>query len=321
MRSAALLNSWVSSEVDTGGDFDAQGFGRIVLSASGSSEIAFEGDPKSPTSLFTQYVIEGIQTGKADRNNDGIITVDELYNYVHERVRSENRNQNPQFSNLHGEGNSIRIARAGAKSPPSRNHWVAWRPWITRLRTVTREARRSFLKNVVRNMVWISMLSTSAVGVLAWQLLLRTTLYQGHIRLEDARTKNGYDNECGFVFSQGKKVGWRSGQADVLIGEDDANTDGPPQLFIQYRSEAKPGYWDDNAFGGIRAMPDDVSLDQVKNAPSTGYSPLWMPAKLGQVYVIRTRDGQHFAKIRITGIERRHVSFDYVYQSNRSGVF
>ena len=46
-------------------------------------------------SVFTKYMIQGLETGDADINGDGLITVDELYDYVYERVVDETPKQTP----------------------------------------------------------------------------------------------------------------------------------------------------------------------------------------------------------------------------------
>jgi uncharacterized caspase-like protein len=58
--------------------------GRVIITASGPNEVAFELDELGH-GVFTYYVLEGLQ-GKADRNSDGIVTVSELYEYVEDQV-------------------------------------------------------------------------------------------------------------------------------------------------------------------------------------------------------------------------------------------
>jgi hypothetical protein len=82
------------------------GEGRIVLTASDALEFAYE--KKEPSgavkSLFTSRIIEGMDGGQADQDGDGLISVDELYNYVQERIRSEDPSQRPLKSGfVHGQ--------------------------------------------------------------------------------------------------------------------------------------------------------------------------------------------------------------------------
>jgi hypothetical protein len=69
------------------------GKGRAVITASTSLQLALDGEEEP--SLFTHAVIDGLRSGDADRDLDGLVSLDELYNYVHERVTSLNPNQTP----------------------------------------------------------------------------------------------------------------------------------------------------------------------------------------------------------------------------------
>ena len=82
------------------------GRGCVVLTSSDAMQLSFEGNqvtetgPASlrsgPSSLFTRFLIEGLETGKADLDGDGDITLDELYSYVHDRVIDEQPLQRPK---------------------------------------------------------------------------------------------------------------------------------------------------------------------------------------------------------------------------------
>jgi WD40 repeat protein len=76
------------------------GRGRAVITASSSIEYAFEGDQlaedHAPTpSVFTSALVEGLATGNADRDEDGWVSLNELYDYVFDRVREQNPRQTP----------------------------------------------------------------------------------------------------------------------------------------------------------------------------------------------------------------------------------
>jgi Caspase domain len=84
--------------VGTATAFEGTGRGRVVLTATDSTQYAWEGDQvlgDVENSLFTHYMIEGLQTGAADRDEDGLITIDELYDYVYEHVLNETPKQTP----------------------------------------------------------------------------------------------------------------------------------------------------------------------------------------------------------------------------------
>ena len=78
----------------------AGGRGRAVISASNAMEYAFEGgqlraDALPEPSPFTAALVRGLATGEADRDEDGWVSLNELYDYVFDRVRAGNPNQTP----------------------------------------------------------------------------------------------------------------------------------------------------------------------------------------------------------------------------------
>ena len=84
--------------VGTATAFEGTGRGRVVLTATDSTQFAWEGDQvigDVENSLFTHYLIEGLRTGAADRDEDGQITIDELYDYVYDHVLNDTPKQTP----------------------------------------------------------------------------------------------------------------------------------------------------------------------------------------------------------------------------------
>ncbi|MGH3930734.1 MAG: fasciclin domain-containing protein, partial [Pseudonocardiaceae bacterium] len=76
-----------------------QGRGRTVLTASDATQYSFEGNQlrgEADQSVFTRYLVAGLRDGSADLDGDGDITLDELYNYVHDRVVEELPQQRPK---------------------------------------------------------------------------------------------------------------------------------------------------------------------------------------------------------------------------------
>ncbi|MFC4068557.1 caspase family protein [Actinoplanes subglobosus] len=94
------------------------GTGVAVLTASGDTEASFE-DAQSPVvgpSYFTGALISGITSGQADRNRDGRITADELYDYVYDEIR---RGPSPQRPRRLGSGEgALVVADAALSTPP-----------------------------------------------------------------------------------------------------------------------------------------------------------------------------------------------------------
>jgi formylglycine-generating enzyme required for sulfatase activity len=78
--------------------FEGKGYGRVVLTATDSTQFAWEGDKiigdETDNSLFTHFLVKGLK-GEADKNRDGNITVDELYEYAYEQIVNLTPNQTP----------------------------------------------------------------------------------------------------------------------------------------------------------------------------------------------------------------------------------
>ncbi len=82
--------------IGTASAFEA-GYGRIILTASDSTQFAWEGDKltgETENSLFTHFLVKGLE-GEADLDSDGRITVDELYDYAYEKVKVITPKQTP----------------------------------------------------------------------------------------------------------------------------------------------------------------------------------------------------------------------------------
>ena len=95
-----------------------QGRGRAIITASNSMEYAYEGDEltgEGQPSVFTEAVVEGLRTEKADVDMDHLISIDDLYHYVYERVRERTPNQTPSIkSDLEGV---LYLARSSYRAP------------------------------------------------------------------------------------------------------------------------------------------------------------------------------------------------------------
>ena len=111
-----------------GGDGPAEfqkalaGHGRVVITAGTRTQRAYEGDHPDPAvpapSLFTGPLVEGLRTGAADHDGDGLIAVRELYDYVCQRLHENGVDQNPRFG---GELQyDIALARVKPKPRPKK---------------------------------------------------------------------------------------------------------------------------------------------------------------------------------------------------------
>ncbi len=94
------------------------GRGRAVITASNAMEYSFEGNELSgegDPSIFTSAVVKALETGQADRDLDGWIAVDELYEYVYDEVRGTSPQHPVKWVDLEGD---LRIAKSVYKPPP-----------------------------------------------------------------------------------------------------------------------------------------------------------------------------------------------------------
>ncbi|MEN6410163.1 MAG: caspase family protein [Anaerolineaceae bacterium] len=105
------------------------GSGRIILTSSDSLEYSFEGSTSKPQSaaglsrsVFTNLLVTGLETGKADSNQDGLVSPDDLYDYVSDQMRKLQAMQTPKIWKLDAEGD-IYIARYPTR-PPGIPAWI-----------------------------------------------------------------------------------------------------------------------------------------------------------------------------------------------------
>jgi len=89
--------------------------GRGIYILTGSTDIQVAQEKESDQyGLFSKHVIVGLREGEADQNGNGLITMDDLYGYVHEKVLEEGP-QEPMRWAVGVRGNLI-ISRSG-KTP------------------------------------------------------------------------------------------------------------------------------------------------------------------------------------------------------------
>jgi hypothetical protein len=86
----ARLPEGMGNELRYGGE------GRTVIASSNAVQYRFEGGQLVDTNevvplVFTGALVEGLRTGDADRDRDGLVTLDELYDYTYDKVRTANQ--------------------------------------------------------------------------------------------------------------------------------------------------------------------------------------------------------------------------------------
>jgi EAL domain-containing protein (putative c-di-GMP-specific phosphodiesterase class I) len=124
-RQAVILDCCFSGAFDPSlqakddGSFDLQGQlgaeGRVVLASSSSTQYSFE-QKGSDLSIYTQYLVEGIETGAADQDQDGQVSILELHEYATRKVQEEVPNVTPKIIVLRDKGFEIILAKTKTKA-------------------------------------------------------------------------------------------------------------------------------------------------------------------------------------------------------------
>ncbi|MBD2209938.1 caspase family protein [Nostoc linckia FACHB-104] len=91
------------------------GEGRAILTSSTSTQYSFE-QQGSDTSTYTHYIVEGLETGAADKDEDGWISADELHEYATKKVQGATPAMKPEIYAIK-EGYKIQIAQASRQDP------------------------------------------------------------------------------------------------------------------------------------------------------------------------------------------------------------
>ena len=93
------------------------GQGTFIMTASSGIQTSVEKE-SDQYGLFTKHLVQGIRSGEADKNEDGQVDMQELYEYVHEKVREEGA-QEPMKWDLHVKGRMV-VSRSGRESQDKR---------------------------------------------------------------------------------------------------------------------------------------------------------------------------------------------------------
>ena len=91
------------------------GEGRAVLTSSSSTQYSFEQEGLD-LSIYTHYLIEGITTGEADIDGDGVVSIDELHEYASRKVREIQPAMKPELYAIR-EGFKIRLTKVPPGDP------------------------------------------------------------------------------------------------------------------------------------------------------------------------------------------------------------
>jgi S1-C subfamily serine protease len=124
-----------------------------------------------------------------------------------------------------------------------------------------------------------------------------------------------------YNFETGNLGPWGAQNADIGVATPSGQE--AATFFIYYDA---PPYTNTKIPGGMSARAgigetEALNLNEVLECPSSGYSIHYFQPEVGRVYCVRTRDGHHYAKIRIYEITDDRITFDYVYQPSGSRKF
>ena len=90
--------------------------GRVVLTSTSAVDYSFE-EKGTDLSIYTRYLVEGIASGAADEDGDGLISIDELHRFAKRKVQETSPVMSPTLLIPKGESYRIRIARAPQDDP------------------------------------------------------------------------------------------------------------------------------------------------------------------------------------------------------------
>ncbi len=109
--SGAIEKSFLRGSVEDQLNIMAGGRGTFIMTASTDVQTARE-EVREGYGIFTKHLIDGIR-GEADVDGNGIVTMNELYDYVHREVMADSH-QEPMKWNLNVQGEMV-IAQSGRK--------------------------------------------------------------------------------------------------------------------------------------------------------------------------------------------------------------
>jgi uncharacterized caspase-like protein len=93
------------------------GEGRAILTSSTSTQYSFE-QKDAELSIYTRYLVEGIESGAADSDRDGMVAVEELHEYAKEKVQEAAPAMKPEIYAIK-EGYKILLAKVPLSNPQS----------------------------------------------------------------------------------------------------------------------------------------------------------------------------------------------------------
>lgn len=90
--------------------------GRVVLTSSSSTQYSFQQE-NADLSIYTRYLVEGIETGAGDTDENGVVSADELHQYAASKVQETAPNMTPKIIVIKEEGYNLVLAKARIADP------------------------------------------------------------------------------------------------------------------------------------------------------------------------------------------------------------
>lgn len=90
--------------------------GRVVLTSSSSTQYSFQQED-AELSIYTRFLVEGIETGVGDADEDGFVSADELHKYAASKVQEIAPNMTPRIIVIKEEGYNLILAKARISDP------------------------------------------------------------------------------------------------------------------------------------------------------------------------------------------------------------
>ncbi|MEG4226095.1 caspase family protein [Microcoleus sp. N9_B2] len=187
--SGAFANGWQSKSVGLDIKRELGAEGRVVLTSSTATQVSHQHEDAS-LSLYTQYLVEGIETGAADENGDGKIYVHELHKYAKSKVQAIKPNMKPDII-LDDEGYDILLFYVPREPEMEYRQLVEKYVDYKQVKIIDREAEE--ILEAKRQRLGIS--REKAKGI------IESVLEPAHIRLENLkRYEEKYIEKCNSNF-------------------------------------------------------------------------------------------------------------------------
>jgi hypothetical protein len=193
--------------------------GKVILTATGAEYEAWEeirGNRKLRMSYFTRYLVRGLETGEADSNNKGVISIDDLYNYAQRKVIELRPTQTPGRSYDQVRGDIIIARNPKWIVPPSNvesSIVVLQRNKLSisrRIKPNLRVSRRTIL-------VGLAALMMVGSGSVALEIVLNISKFRTY------RTYRGFTKRI-------NTVAWSPDSTSIAIGSGDTKGNGMIQV-------------------------------------------------------------------------------------------